>query len=51
MQVRIGNVVEMDGKLVQVIKSVHGAGQGRQLGNVQVSSHADSKSIASILYS
>ncbi len=29
----------MDGKLVQVIKSVHGAGQGRQLGNVQVKSH------------
>lgn len=36
LQVRIGNVVEMDGKLVQVIRSAHGAGQGRQLGNVQV---------------
>ena len=30
-------MVDMDGKLVQVIKSVHGAGQGRQLGNVQAS--------------
>ena len=30
-------MVEMDGKMVQVIKSVHGAGQGRQLGNVQAS--------------
>ena len=36
MQVRIGNVIEYEGKLVHVVKSVHGAGQGRQLGNVQV---------------
>ena len=36
VQVRIGNVIELDGKLVHVVKSFHGAGQGRQLGNVQV---------------
>lgn len=38
-QVKVGNVLEVDGKLVQVIKSVHGAGQARQLGNVQVRLH------------
>lgn len=35
-QVRSGNVVDVDGSLLEVIKTTHTVGRGRQLGNVQV---------------
>ena len=35
MQVRPGNVLEMKGRLLQVVKFQHTQGAGRQLGNVQ----------------
>ena len=37
MQVRPGNVLEMKGRLLQVMKFQHTQGAGRQLGNVQAS--------------
>jgi hypothetical protein len=36
LQVREGNVIEVDGVLFEVTKQQHTQGHGRQLGNVQV---------------
>ena len=36
LQVRSGNVIDMEGRLYEVLKLVHTQGHGRQLGNVQV---------------
>jgi len=36
MQVRSGQVLEIEGRLLSVVKSFHSVGAGRQLGNVQV---------------
>ena len=36
LQVRSGNVIDLDGRLCEVLKLVHTQGHGRQLGNVQV---------------
>lgn len=36
LQVRPGNVLEIGGRLLQVLKANHTQGAGRQLGNVQV---------------
>lgn len=44
MQVRPGNVLEMKGRLLQVMKFQHTQGAGRQLGNVQASLHAGTTS-------
>ena len=36
MQVRTGNVLDIDGRLFHVLKHEHTVGRGRQLGNVQL---------------
>ena len=36
LQIRAGQVLEIDGRLLSVVKSFHSVGAGRQLGNVQV---------------
>ncbi len=36
VQVRSGNLIELEGRLYQVTKHQHTHGHGRQLGNVQV---------------
>ncbi len=36
LQVRSGNIIDLDGRLCQILKLVHTQGHGRQLGNVQV---------------
>jgi len=36
VQVRAGNMLEVEGKLMHVIKAAHTQGSGRQLGNVQL---------------
>ncbi len=36
LQVRSGNVIDLEGRLYEVLKLVHTHGHGRQLGNVQV---------------
>lgn len=40
MQVRSGNVLELEGRLYQVTKHQHTHGHGRQLGNVQARAQA-----------
>ncbi|KAL4536780.1 hypothetical protein Ndes2437B_g06184 [Nannochloris sp. 'desiccata'] len=34
--IRIGNILDIDGRLMQVLKQAHAQGTGRQLGNVQL---------------
>jgi len=36
IQIRIGNILDIDGRLLQVLKQAHAQGTGRQLGNVQL---------------
>lgn len=36
LQIRIGNILDIDGRLMQVLKQAHAQGTGRQLGNVQL---------------
>jgi elongation factor P len=36
LQIRIGNILDVDGRLMQVLKQAHAQGTGRQLGNVQL---------------
>lgn len=35
-EVRVGNILEAEGRLLQVVKATHTQGHGRQLGNVQL---------------